>query len=114
MRAVLVLAAFAMVAACSPRGDDMRGEPIPCALGLAGKLEQACRLEVIGGEPASRFAIHHPDGAFRRFSVASEGRGLVLADGAEQARFSQTGETMEIVVGEDRYSFPASLVQPKP
>jgi len=58
--------------------------------------------------------VRHPDGAFRRFKVLKDGRGVAVADGADQAETTLSGEVLEVQVGSDRYRFPATQKQHVP
>ena len=54
--------------------------------------------------------LHHPDGGFRRLLVTTDGRGVVAADGSEQASVAVVGPGMiEVAIGEDRYRLPATV-----
>ena len=84
-------------------GDDA----IACALGGAGEFSSACRVERSLADGTLVLIVRHPDGAFRRFEVLKDGRGLSAADGAEPAALSVAGGELEVAVGLDRYRFPA-------
>ena len=60
--------------------------------------------------------IHHPDGGFRRLLVTTDGRGVVTADGSDQASVAVIDPgTIEVAVGDDRYRLPATVKgQPLP
>ena len=100
------------LAACEPApegppriGDKV--EMIACALGGSGEFSPACRLERSLAGGTLYLIVRHPDGAFRRFEVLKDGRGLGAADGAEPAEVRLAGEQLEVAVGTDRYRFPA-------
>jgi hypothetical protein len=92
--------------ACSSGGDEMRGEPIACT--IAAVTGQTCKLERIGDD----FVVHHPDGGFRRFALAPDGKGIVPADGADAATSKVAEGTVDVAVGQDRYRIPQSLLEP--
>jgi hypothetical protein len=104
--AVLLVMALA---ACSRQAGEPSGEPIDCALGAATKMARVCKLETRGTGNAREFVVHHPDGGFRRFLGDGAG-GLTAADGAEAARVRMSGQSVEIVLGGNRYRFEAALV----
>lgn len=66
-------------------------------------------MERVAPDGQSQLLIRHPDGAFRRFDLGVPGRGIVTADGAEQAEVTDHGGYVEVRVGSDRYNLP--LVQ---
>jgi hypothetical protein len=107
VRAAALLTAVAVLAACSSRGE-IPGEPIACTIGGAGEFAQECKLERIGDD----FVVHHPDGGFRRFALAPDGKGIVPADGADAATSKVAEGTVDVAVGQDRYRIPQSLLEP--
>jgi hypothetical protein len=57
--------------------------------------------------------LRKPDGGFRRLIVATDGRGVVAADGAEPARVSVIGEgRIEVTIGGDAFRMPATVRAP--
>lgn len=111
---LLVLAASAVLASCSSEPSEAPevaegGERIACALGGAQEFEEACAVDRSRTDGKLTLVVRHPDGAFRRFAVVTDGRGLVVADGAEEAVTRIEGDKLAIGVGEDRYMFPASI-----
>jgi hypothetical protein len=90
-----------------PPGIGKGDEEIACALGGEEKISSACRVERALAGGTLYLIVRQPDGAFRRFEVLRGGRGLFVADGAEPAAISMTGEDLEVAVGLDRYRFPA-------
>ena len=82
-----------------------------CAIGAAADWSRSCPVERTG----DLVTLRHPVGGFRRFQVVKDGRGLVAADGAEQATVTVTGQDqIEISVGEDRYRLPATMAAAQP
>lgn len=83
-----------------------------CAIETTTDWSRSCPVERSG----DLVTLRHPDGGFRRFHVVKDGRGLVAADGAEQATVTVLGkDQIELSVGEDRYRLPATMaavVQP--
>lgn len=110
----LAVVAFA-TGGCDRRPDeapqvasgDMK---IACALGGAKQFSAACDMERTGVEGMRLLIVRHPDGAFRRFEVLTDGRGVAVADGAEEARLALDGKELEVAVGSDRYRFPATRI----
>lgn len=111
VRAVLLLAALCALTACSPSGDEIKGDPIGCAIGPASALSDDCRLERVGRGASAQFIAHHPDGGFRRFVQASDGSGIIPADGADEAVSTVAGDVIEIALGQDRYRIPLALLK---
>ena len=52
--------------------------------------------------------VRHPDGGFRRFEQVDDGRGLVIVDGADEARIEFANDVLEVTVATDRYRFRAA------
>src|SRR3546814_15181630 len=81
-----------------------------CAVDGANELTQSCTLERIDGPEGHVLVLHHPGGGFRRFRIVSDGRGVIPADGAEQAQLALAGDNMiDVTVPNDRYRFPANI-----
>ena len=54
--------------------------------------------------------LRHPDGGFRRLRIVRDGRGLVSADGAEEAKLAIIDKGLiEVAIGADRYRLPATV-----
>jgi hypothetical protein len=80
---------------------------IDCALAGAAAFERACIVE--RGEDGS-LTIRHPDGGFRRLTIADDGRGVITADGAAGAEVQVIADNrIEVTIGEDRYRLPATV-----
>lgn len=84
--------------------------PLPCRTGGDAGLRAACVTERSQGPDGPILTIRHPDGGFRRFNIVSDGRGVVPADGAEEAKVSIVENNMiEVAVGNDLYRLPATI-----
>ncbi|HET8611635.1 MAG TPA: hypothetical protein VFL92_02600 [Sphingomonas sp.] len=83
---------------------------IPCALGGSPIFRTSCTVERKATGDGLMLVIHHPDGGFRRLLVTTDGRGVVTADGADEAQVSVVDPgTIEVAVGDDRYRLPATV-----
>jgi hypothetical protein len=113
---LLPLTLALLLAACdkSPseggEGGKAAGAAIPCALAGARQFTPVCKVERSTAANGIVLTIHHPDGGFRRLQVATDGRGVVAADGADTATVKVVGaDAIEVGVGEDRYRLPATV-----
>ncbi|MDM7956288.1 hypothetical protein [Blastomonas sp.] len=110
----LVIGTAALLAACSPSEpgslpgeDDSR---IACALGDEAEFTEQCEAERVQNGDRRELVMRHPDGGFRRFEIVSDGRGLVVADGSEEAIVTPLSDgRIELSVGTDRYQLPATV-----
>jgi hypothetical protein len=67
-------------------------------------------VERVQGPEGTTLTIHHPDGGFRRLLVATDGRGVIAADGADQAVVSVVADNrIEVALAGDRYRLPATV-----
>src|ERR1700741_4335120 len=98
MRTSSAAAALLLLAACGSKTAQERAEEraraadegqIECAgMGEAG-FRRDCTIERSEDENGALIlTVSHPDGAFRRLRVSNDGRGVVAADGAEDAKVS--------------------------
>lgn len=109
-RACLSLLACAALAACSSGEGTPKGRAIDCAVGGAAKFLPDCFVEDSRADDAHYLTVRHKDGAFRRFRMVDDGRGVVAADGADEATAQWSAEgVLEVAVAGDRYRFPARL-----
>ena len=83
-------------------------EHIACAVGGAAELAEVCSVERAEKDGKLTLVIHHPDGAFRRFDVMTDGTGLRVSDGAEEAQSKLADGKLDVTVGADRYLFPVT------
>ncbi len=91
------------------RDDAQAAMHIPCAKGNAA-LVADCTIEQAAGPDGIVLTIRHPGGGFRRLRVTADGRGVVAADGAEQARVTVPGAgNIDVALGTERYRLPATV-----
>ena len=83
---------------------------VPCALAGATVFRMDCTMERIASTDGETLVLGRADAGYQRFRVATDGRGVVAADGAEQARVSIVEDGLiEVAVGQDRYRLPATM-----
>lgn len=118
MRAGLpALLLCAVLAACSKAEEAPKGRVIDCALGGAAKFLPECFVEDSRSGGKRFLTVRHKAGGFRRFEMVDDGRGVVSADGADEATAKWSAEgVLEVSVAGDRYRFPARMKDdaPKP
>jgi hypothetical protein len=99
--------------AIAKRKRKRRRRRIECATAGAASFARACTVERLKGPEGTMLIVHHADGGFRRLLVATDGRGVVAADGAEEAAVSViAGDRIEVALGGDRYRLPATVKGP--
>ena len=107
----LAAALALLLAGCGREGDavDPNAPKIACAKGGAA-LAPGCTVDWLRGDGGLMLTLRHPDGAFRRLLVTTDGRGVAAADGAEPARVTvvEPGE-IEVAVANERYRLPATI-----
>ena len=85
---------------------------IECAPPGAVAFGFVCGLDRTQTQDGLFLTLRHPDGGFRRLLVTSDGRGVVAADGAEQAQVTPLGKDLiEVALGGARYRLPATVRQ---
>ncbi len=119
MRTPFSAAAMLWLAACGDPGGatdealDAAGEAanrIPCAVEGESGFEQVCTVERLTGDEGPVLTIRHPGGGFRRLILASDGRGVIAADGAAAGVVSVIADDrIEVAVDGDRYRLPATV-----
>ncbi len=105
-------AALLLLAGCGENASDPVPESaaiIPCAVGGSSEFAEECIAELMVVDGERQIVVRHPDGAFRRFTVLDDGRGLAMADGADGAVIALGGSGIEVTVAQDRYRFPATI-----
>lgn len=117
MRRGLVLGGLAALTACSSPEEAPKGRAIDCALAGAAKFAPDCFVQDSRVDNLRFLTVRHKDGAFRRFQMVDDGRGVIAADGADEAvaKWSAQG-VLDVTVAGDRYRFPAQMKPdaPKP
>jgi hypothetical protein len=117
-----LLLPLAMLAGCERKAEDpvieaaAHAATVPCALAGSATFGAQCGVERLVSPDGLTLVMHHPDGGFRKLLVATDGRGVVTADGAQAALVSVVDPaTIEVAVGDDRYRLPATVKgQPLP
>lgn len=112
MRISSALAGIMLLSGCSSGDTAERAadDEIACRPTGATDFERVCAVDRMTGAEGLVLTVHHPDGAFRRLLVARDGRGVVAADGAEQAIVTPIGDReIEVALGGDRYRLPATV-----
>lgn len=83
---------------------------IACAMAGSGSFSETCSIEQSQGNEGTILTIRHPDGGFRRLAIASDGRGVIAADGAETAVVTPLAQGLiEVQLGDARYRLPATV-----
>ena len=119
------LFAVLMLAACSEAGGNGAAEApvnavttaadpadnrVECRLAGSGQFERFCTIERSEGASGATLTLRKPDGGFRRLLVATDGRGVVAADGAEPARVTiLRDDRIEVAIGGDAFRLPATV-----
>jgi hypothetical protein len=110
MRKVLASSVLIALTACSAAEEAPKGRGIDCALGGSDKYLPDCFVEDSRVGQRRFLTVRNKSGAFRRFEMIDDGRGVVAADGADQAVAKWSAEgVLEVAVGGDRYRFPARM-----
>ncbi|MGV7120626.1 hypothetical protein [Sphingopyxis sp. 550A] len=82
---------------------------IDCALEGAKAFDRDCTITEMSGADGTVLVVGKADVGYRRLQIATDGRGVVSADGAEPAKVTIVGDGMiEVAVGGDRYRLPAN------
>jgi hypothetical protein len=104
------LAALLLLATgCGGPPAPPAGELVECAVDGATAFARVCTVERSAG-PDVLFTLRAPSGSFRRLAATSDGRGVMAADGAEEAKVRLVGDGLiEVSIGGDRYRLPATI-----
>ena len=112
MRGLIILV-FATVAACdapTPAPETASDDRIECRIGNARMFDRFCRVERISGPEGMALTIRKPDGGFRRLLVTRDGRGVIAADGAEEAVVTVLDDNrIEVAIAGDTFRLPATV-----
>jgi len=110
VRGAFFLAASLALAGCSAKEDAPKGRVIDCMVEGSTKFAPDCFVEDSRAGERRFLTVRHKDGAFRRFEMVNDGRGVIAADGADEAVANWSSEgVLEVVVGAERYRFPARM-----
>lgn len=99
------------LAAAEARGsrDAAANGRIDCALEGAELFDRTCTLEEMSSAEGTVLIVGRETTGYRRLRIATDGSGVVAADGAEPAKVAIVGDGMiEVTVGADRYRLPAN------
>jgi hypothetical protein len=95
------------------RGEEARALAegrIPCAPGSGTSFDLTCTIDRSQTQDGLILTIRHPDGGFHRLRVATDGRGVVAADGAVEATVSIIDkDAIEVAIEDARYRLPATI-----
>jgi hypothetical protein len=95
------------------RGEEARAAAegrVPCALGGSGAFDMVCTIDRSQTQDGLILTIRHPDGGFHRLRVATDGRGVIAADGAVEAKVSVIDkDAIEVSIEDARYRLPATV-----
>jgi hypothetical protein len=98
-----------LLSSCGSPSGPMADQRIECAVEGAAAFARVCTVERSPG-PDVVFTIRSPNGSFRRLATTSDGRGVMAADGAEEARVTVIRKDLiEVAIGTDRYRLPATV-----
>jgi hypothetical protein len=85
-------------------------DKVDCATDGAAGFERVCSVERSAGPDGLVLTVRSPSGSFRRLLVTKDGRGVIAADGADEASVSLTGDgRIEVAIAGDRYRLPATV-----
>ena len=83
---------------------------IECLTPGAQSFAYVCAIDRTQSQDGLYLTLRHPDGGFRRLLVTNDGRGVVAADGAEQAQVVPLAEDLiEVSIGGAHYRLPATV-----
>jgi hypothetical protein len=89
--------------------DPAKAERVECAVG-GEAFAPACTVERAMSADGLTLTLRSPAGGFRRLLVTKDGRGVVAADGADQAVVTPIGPNrIEVAVAGERYRLPATV-----
>jgi ribosomal protein L34 len=116
MRRSLALAILLIAAGCGRAEEEQRAATleedgrIDCRIAADDQFHRFCRLERERTEQGMLITVRKPDGGFRRLIATRDGRGVVAADGAEQAEVRIVGENLiEVALAGDSFRLPARI-----
>jgi ribosomal protein L34 len=114
MRRILLFTPLALLAACQeaqqPEATVDQDGRIDCRIAADEQFQRFCTIERTRTAQGLVLTVRKPDGGFRRLLATRDGRGVVAADGAEQAQVQIIGDNMiEVAIAGDRFRLPARI-----
>ena len=86
---------------------------IECITPGAQAFAYVCAIDRTQTQDGLYLTLRHPDGGFHRLLVTKDGRGVIAADGAEQAQVAPLADNLiEVSIGGAHYRLPATVRQP--
>lgn len=83
---------------------------IECSAKGETAFAYVCAIDRTETQDGLFLTLRHPDGGFRRLLVTKDGRGVVAADGAEEAVVTVLApDLIEVALGGARYRLPATV-----
>ena len=87
---------------------------IECLPPGAKAFAYVCGIDRTASQDGLYLTLRHPDGGFHRLLVTRDGRGVVAADGAEQAQVTPIADDLiEVTIAGAHYRLPATVRTPK-
>jgi hypothetical protein len=107
-----LLAIVLALAGCgSPDADS--GATIDCAMNGATSFERRCTLARMTSADGTVLVVGEEGAGYRRLLIATDGRGIVAADGVDSAQVRVIDDALiEVTVGADRFRLPATIGKP--
>lgn len=115
MRTAFALLAILAVSACGRSAEPQNATveedgKIDCRIGADTQFFRACSVERTSGPDGTLLTVTKPDGGFRRLTQTRDGRGVIAADGAEQAEIRIAGDNLiEVTIAGDSFRLPARI-----
>jgi len=115
MRVPIALSLILFAAACGRNAETQNATTevdgrIDCRIGGDTQFIRACRIERTRGEDGILLTVTKPDEGVRRLMQTRDGRGVIAADGAEQAEVRIVGENLiEVSIAGDSFRLPARI-----
>ena len=115
MRAWLPFTLILLLTACGGGAEEEGATletdgKIDCRIGADTQFTRFCGLERAKTEQGTLITVRKPDGGFRRLLTTRDGRGVVAADGAEQAEVTIVGDNLiEVAIAGDSFRLPARI-----
>src|SRR3990170_977074 len=94
------------LAACGGEARRQAGDGaqrIECAVGPGSEFGPDCLVEREERDGVIVLVVRRPDGGYRRFVQLEDGRGLEVADGADEATLRYSQGVLEVSVADGRY-----------